>query len=181
MSWLYNYYMKTEIKDPLNIKNEVIHDNPIRVKMFILNEKNEYILIPAFEGYQLPGGHVEGNEDFKLAVIREVQEDTGIMLDENEVPVPFFRIERYSKKSDGTNRCATIIYYFIKTDKRHDLSKRNLTEHEKENNYSVCLIHKDNVEQELTKVINTSPNEGSRIVADETLYAFKILKKEIFE
>ena len=171
--------MKTEIKDPLNIKNETIHANPIRVKVFILNDKDEFILIPAFEGYQLPGGHVEGDEDFKLAVIREVQEETGIVLDENEVPVPFFRIERYSKPQEDINKCSIIVYYFIKTTKTYDLSKRNLTEHEKENNYSVSLIHKDNVEQELLNVINTSPNMGSRTVAKETLYAFEVLKSEI--
>ncbi len=171
--------MKTEIIDTLNIKNETIHVKPTRVKMFILNEQDQYILISAFNGYQLPGGHVEDDEDLTNAVIREVQEETGIELDENEIPVPFFRVERYSITEDNKNKCATIIYYYIKTDKTYDLSKRNLTEHEKENNYSIFCVHKNDIEKELNNVINSSPNPGSRIVAEETLYAYQILKKEI--
>lgn len=175
----YNHFMKIEIKDKLNIKDQLIQVNPIRVKMFILNNMNEFILISAFNGYQLPGGHVEEGENFEVAVMREVQEETGIILDENEIPVPFFKIDRYTKTDDDKNKCSSIIYYFIHTNKNYELNNRNLTEHEKENNYSISCIPKDKIEEELTRVINSSPNQGSRIVAEETLHAYEILKKEV--
>ena len=170
--------MKIIIKDNLNIKNEEIHVKPTRVKMFILHN-NEYVLISAFEGYQLPGGHVEEGEDLTIAVIREVEEETGIKLNKEEIPVPFFRIERYSKTESNQNKCSTIIYYYIETEKSINMGNRHLTEHEKSNNYDIKCIHKNNIEQELNYIINNSPNQGSRIVAEETLFAYNILKEEL--
>lgn len=171
--------MKIEIKDKLNIRNENMHVTPTRVKMFILNKNDEYILISAFDGYQLPGGHVETGEDISTAVKREVEEETGITLNNDEIPVPFFRIERYSKTEDNLNKCSTIIYYYIKTNKSFNLANRHLTDHEKENNYTISCIHKNNLEQELNRVITSSPNQGSRIVAEETLHAYNILKEQL--
>lgn len=171
--------MKTVIKDELNIRNEQIHVSPTRVKVFILNNKNQYVLISAFDGYQLPGGHVENNEDKTNAVIREVHEETGIVLDKSEVPVPFLKVKYYSKTDKNLNRCATIIYYYLKTNKTIDLNNRNLTEHEKENKYSVKCVDKFELEKELNRVASSSPNLGSRVVAEETLFAYNILKDEL--
>ncbi len=169
--------MKHLVLDELNIKNEPMDKTVTRVKMFILNKNNEYVMVSAFDGLQLPGGHVENDEDLSLAVIREVEEETGIRLTEDETPVPFCKIERYTKSNDGTNRLSIIHYYFIKTQKEVDLSKRNLTEHEKENNYSIKFIKKEDLENELETLIQSCPNLGSRVVAGETLFAYKILNE----
>ena len=170
--------MKIEIKDKLNIKNEEMHVKPTRVKVFILN-KNKFVLISAFDGYQLPGGHVEENENLLTAILREVKEETGIELNNNEIPTPFFRIERYSKTEGNLNKCSIIIYYYIQTNKNVDLNNRNLTDHEKENNYSLELVEKEEIENVLKTVMQSSSNAGSKIVAEETLYAYNILKETL--
>ena len=167
--------MKELIKDPLNIKNEEMHVTPTRVKMFILNSQNEYILISAFDGLQLPGGHVEGDEDITTAVIREVMEETGISLTEKEITEPFFKVARYSKTENNLNKCSTIIYYHIKTNKNYNLQNRNLTEHEIQNNYSIKSVPANNIEEALNNVIKNSSNEGSKVVAQETLFAYSQL------
>ena len=169
--------MKHIIKDEHNIKNKKIHKAVTRVKMFILNNNDDFIMVSAFDGLQLPGGHVENNEDLSLAVMREVEEETGIKLTQEETPEPFCNIETYSKLANKVNSLSSIFYYFIKTDKQVDLSKRNLTEHEKANNYAIKYINKEDLEKELESIINSCPNVGSRIVADETLFAYKILNK----
>ena len=88
--------MKIEIKDYDNIQKEEMHESPTRVKVFVLSN-NQYILISAFDGFQLPGGHVEENENLTTATIREIKEETGIELAEHELPEPFFKIKRYKK------------------------------------------------------------------------------------
>ena len=165
--------MKHIIKDIDNVKNKKIHKSETRVKMFILNNKDEFIMVSAFDGLQLPGGHVENNEDLSLAVIREVEEETGIKLTTKETPEPFCNIETYSKLSSKVNSLSSIFYYYIETDKAVNLTKRNLTEHEKKNNYSIQHVKKENFEKVLETIISSCPNPGSRIVAGETLFAYK--------
>lgn len=126
-----NIFYKIIIKDPLNIKNEPININTTRVKVFILNPDDQFVLISAFEGYQLPGGHVEEDEVLTTAVVREVSEETGINLKPNEILIPFFKIQSYKNTDENLNKSSTIIYYFIKTCKSVNIDSRNLTEHEK--------------------------------------------------
>lgn len=48
----------------------------------ILNNENKLLLKKdPIRGWELPGGHVETNETFKEAVIREVKEETGIEIE----------------------------------------------------------------------------------------------------
>lgn len=170
--------MEIKIKNPENLKDNEVHTFVTRVKIFLIN--NNKIIIANCNGcYQLPGGHAEENESIISTVKREILEETGITLKDDEIPSPFFEVRKYTKNYDnnGNNKLSKIIYYLVNTNKQPNLNNINLTEHEKQNNFCIDLIPLENLENTLQNVINNSEIEVNKIIAFETLNAFYELKK----
>lgn len=166
-------------KDNLNDKE--INSVVTRVKIFLINNEKKIIIANCCGCYQLPGGHVEENEDLISTVKREILEETGIELDSEEINSPFLEIRKYSKNhhNSGNNHLSKIIYYYINTNKKPNLEKIKLTEHEKENNFKIDLIPIEEFEPTLSNTINNSKIEVNKIIAAETLNAFKYLEKHL--
>lgn len=70
------------VKDTRTLYSDIILINDRNEILFLVRNKND-----EFEPgkYCLPGGHVEGNENFKAAAIRELFEETGIELSMSDV------------------------------------------------------------------------------------------------
>ena len=104
-----------------------------------------------------------------------------IEIEKEIVPEPFFEIKHYSRnyKGQNINRIARIIYFVIKTNKTYDKQKTNLTENEKANNFEIRSIPFDDFEKELTLVKETNPLEINRVIAEEILESFFVLKKTL--
>lgn len=169
--------MEIEIKNPKNLKDNEIDSFVTRVKIFLINNKK--IIIANCNGcYQLPGGHAEENENLVATVKREILEETGISLEDNEIPSPFFEVRKYTKNynNNGSNKLSKIIYYFVNTNKQPNLNNISLTEHEKQNNFCIDLIPLEDLENTLQNVIKNSEVEANKIIATETLNAFYKLK-----
>lgn len=169
-----------EIKEKLyntdNLTKEDITETVTRVKMILVNSKNQVLLGFSHKTYQFPGGHLEEGETLVDCVIREVKEETGIELTLNEAE-PFFVLRHYSKNycDSGENRNSEIYYYAIKTDAKYDLSKMNYTDYEKEGNFELRYIDLENVEEVLTESI--SWNEKNTVIVKEMLEVFKEYKR----
>ena len=126
---IYNYDCLTD-KD--------ITETVIRMKALIINSDNIYI---GNENgiFQFPGGHLEDGESFNECLKREVLEETGIALENQEIKRPFMKVTFLNKDwpKIGKNRKAEIYYYVIETDKKPNLSKVKYTEHEKMGNFKI--------------------------------------------
>ena len=171
--------MEIKIFNKDNLMDNEIEDIVTRVKIFLINDENKIIIANCAGCYQLPGGHVEEGENLISTVKREIQEETGINLDNNEIPNPFFEVRHYTKNhpKNGKNRLSKIIYYLVHSNKKTDINKIHLTEHEKENNFQINLIPLNEFESTLQNVINNSNVEVNKIIATETITAFKELEK----
>ena len=58
-----------------------------RVRMVVVNERGELLLVRSWFGHQrwsLPGGGMRRGESPKVAAVRETFEETGVMLDERK-------------------------------------------------------------------------------------------------
>ena len=126
-----------ETKQIITNKNNLT-DNDItevvkRVKVFIVNSSNEILLANSNHEYQLPGGHVEENEELLDTVKREIKEETGINLNVTNIE-PFAASIGYWKDwpEEGKNRKTEIYYFEVLTDLKPDMNNINLTEKEKE-------------------------------------------------
>lgn len=172
--------MKVNIINNHNLKESDMQETVTRVKVFLLNEvSNNLIVAMSNGGYQLPGGHVEENENLTTAIIREIAEETGIIINQQQILPPFFEIRHYTKnhRTSGKNRISRVLYYFVKTDKAINTNAQNLTENEKNNNFSLKEINFNNFETVIQENINNSEIQINKIIEQEMLTSFKELKK----
>lgn len=152
------------------LKEEDITELVIRTKALIINNKN-IILGNENNIYQFPGGHLEENETFEECLKREVLEETGIEIDNNEIKRPFMKVTYLNKDwpEVGKNRKWKIYYYLIETSKIPNMSKVKYTEHEKQGNFkveSIPLSESINVIEN-----NISKNEKNKVIAPDMIMA----------
>lgn len=168
--------MEKLITNDYNLKEDDMTELVVRVKIFLVNSKNEILLGYSNNEYQCPGGHVEENENLIDTINREIKEETGIELNIKEAN-PFACTIGYYENwpSEGKNRKIEIYYYEIKTDEKPNLDNTNYTESEKEGKFELRYIPLDKVEEEL---INNANKYGDRHgITKEMLKVFKVYRK----
>lgn len=167
--------IKEKLYNKDNLKIEDITETIVRVKMLLVNSKNEVLLGFCHNTYQFPGGHQENGESLIECVIREVKEETGIELALDKVD-PFFVIRHYSKNYHGTgeNRCSEIYYFEIKTDEQYNLANADYTENEKDGEFELRYIPLETVENVLNDSI--SWNEKNAVIVPEMIAVFNEYK-----
>lgn len=170
--------MEIKLYNEDNIKENEIDEIVTRVKVFLMNDKDELLIANSAGGCQLPGGHQENGEDLETAVVREVQEETGIVLDKTEIIESFYTIKHFTRnyKQSGLNRCSEMIYFFVRTNKEPDLNNINLTDNEKNNNFAIDKVKLENFDEYINSFINNMQSEINVIIAKEILAAFKVFK-----
>lgn len=104
--------------------------------MLIFNSESKILLCNVEGKYTFIGGHVEENETLTMALIRELREETGIVLN-NQDFAPFIKIEKWNKNhfNTGKNCLSEIYYYSFYTDYIIDKEKMNLDDSEKNKNF----------------------------------------------
>ncbi len=168
--------IKEKLYNKDNLTKEDITETVVRVKMLLVNSKNEVLLGFCHNTYQFPGGHLESGETLIDCIIREVKEETGIELVLDKVK-PFFVIKHYSKNYHGTgeNRCSEIYYFEIETDEQYNLLNADYTEDEKDGKFELKYIDLDNVEEVLNDSI--SWNEENEVIVQEMIAVFNEYRK----
>ena len=114
--------MKETIYNYDYLKDEDITEVVIRTKALITNNKN-IILGNENNIYQFPGGHLEENETFEECLKREVLEETGIEIDDNEIKRPFPREEELQEKTKRLNELNVLLNLNEKTNEIIDDEK----------------------------------------------------------
>lgn len=168
--------MKEIITNEYNLKEEDITDISRRVKILLINSKNEILLGYSHNTYQFPGGHVEENEELVDTINREIKEETGIVLNLEEL-APFAKALGYYKDwpSKGKNKKIEINYYEIKTDIIPNLDNTEYTENEKNGNFELRYIQLEKIEEELKNNVEKFGDEKG--IAKEMLELLKIYKE----
>ena len=159
------------------LSEEDITEVVVRIKVLLINNRN--ILLGNERSIcQFPGGHLEEGETFEECLKREIKEETGIDIENNEIEKPFMKVSYFNKDypTKGVNRKSEIYYYAIKTSKTPNLEKVNYTDNEKAGNFRLESIP-------LNKVINILKdnipnNEKNKVIAPDMIMAIEeYLKK----
>lgn len=163
------------INNKLNLKEQDMTEVVKRVKLLMINSKNEILMGYSHNDYQFIGGHIEKDEKFIDAINREIEEETGIKTNYKDLK-PFACIYSYYKDypSKNVNRKIEIYYYKIIIDKQPDLSKTNYTEAEKQGNFKLVYIP--------LQILSKKLNEHKKVSGDKHGIIGEMLNiLEIFE
>lgn len=166
--------MRNIIFNDDNLIDEDMEEFVIRCKGLIVNDDN-ILLGYSFHTYQFPGGHLEDGESIYDCLIREIREETGILVEESNCKL-FEKITYYYKEffKSGKNRKNELYYFIVDTNDEVNLNNITLTDVEKKGNYQVVSIPINTVEQVLIDSIPDNPiNE---IIVNEMLDVIKEYK-----
>lgn len=138
--------MKEILYNEDNLTKEEIDETVIRTKALMINSKDEILMGYCHNTYQFPGGHLDENETLEECLIREVKEEMGIDIFEEEINL-FMKLTYYTRNYRNTskNRENIIYYYWVKTDKTPDFNNNHLDENEKDGNYEARYLKLEEV------------------------------------
>lgn len=164
--------MKTIINNPNNLNKNKLDNITFKVRALILDDCNNIIITKYADIYMLPGGKMDKNEEPEEALIRELKEELGIQFSSKDI-TPFVEIDNYIKdypivnSNNHINKLNKTIYFIIKTNKKINTDKINLTDREKENNFCIEYLSLDKV---ITKISNyKSINARNKYFKDELI------------
>ena len=159
------------------LSEEDITEVVVRIKVLLIN--NENILLGNERSiYQFPGGHLEEGETFEECLKREIKEETGIDIENNEIEKPFMKVSYLNKDypTKGVNRKSEIYYYAIKTSKTPNLEKVNYTDNEKAGNFRLEEVPLNKSVEVLKN--NIDKNEKKKVITPDMIMAIEeYLKK----
>lgn len=156
------------VKNKNNIGEEEINNVITRVKALIITSDNKILLGHSHCEYQFPGGHVENDEALLPALKRELEEETGLIFDTDNL-APFAVLKKYFKDypSEKVNTKLLIYYYVIKDDRVPILKNTDYTLEELDGNFSLRYVPLDIVKCVINDNINAcGDGEG---IAEEML------------
>lgn len=154
--------------------DRVVEKDNTRVKAFVINSKNEMLLVLSQGGCQLPGGHLEEGESELEGLRRELKEETGGEYTSNFVK--FFATEY-----EGTNgKFSRVSYFYTFSDIEPNPKLTHYTENEKKNNLKLIKIPLDTLPEIIEKVRKETTIPINIAIVDELIIAYDLLK-EIME
>ena len=161
-----------------DLKDNEIDQVVTRVKAFIVSSKNNMLIGKDEEGYQLLGGYVEDNEDYKSSLARHIYNETGIVLDSKDSIDPFFEVRYYNRDYKGSkqNRLSDMIYFLVKTDKLPNYKKLKLSEKEMAEKLPIEVVRRSIFHKTLKEYAETETNPLIQVKTKEILLAFEKMK-----
>ena len=171
--------MKKIVINKNNLEQKDINEFVYRPRAIMINSNNEILLGFCNNTYQFPGGFLEDNETLIEGLKREILEETGILLNDNEIIKQICTIEYLNKDypRKDNNRLTKFSYYYVVTDKKVNLNNTNYDEWEKKNNFKLKYVSSENFEKVLNETINDNPM--NKMIYKDMMMVFNLLKKEM--
>ena len=159
-----------------NLKDEDMTEVIKKVKVMLINSKNEILIGYSYNCYQFPGGTHEEGEELIETINREIEEETGIVLNATNLE-PFACSFGYYKDwpKEGINRKIEIYYYKMMLDELPHLDNTNYTDAEIEGKFELRYLPLDGIEEVLIK--NAEEYPVAIPITNELLELFKVYRK----
>ena len=149
-----------------NITIDEIDEKTTRARAILINSNNEVLMCYSngLQHYEFPGGHLEENETLEEGLKREILEETGIIIDVENIDL-FYTIKYFCKNyhDSGKNRLVEIYYYVVYCDCKYDDSKKNLDSNEIMQNYECQYININDLKKILIENKKTTKENNSAL------------------
>mgnify|MGYP002515566095 CR=1 FL=1 len=149
-----------EFRDGDDLELGIAENGTYNYDIFI-NSKDEILLVCSHNNYYFVGGHVEENESDKDCLLREIKEETGVVLKDIYEDL-FYTVEYLCKDYPERNINSQYItnYYVINMDLVADKENINLTENEKDGDFELIWINKNDILSVLNIALESSSNKN---------------------
>lgn len=164
--------MKEIIHNDDKLLESEVTELVVRTKALILNNGN-LLLANENDVLQFPGGHLEDGESLNDCLKREIKEETGIEIEDNEIGECFLKVIWLNRDwpSEGKNRKCEIYYYVVNTNKLPNLENIDLTDSEKEQNFKVDFVP---LKESIKYIEDNMPkNEKNNVISPDMINAIK--------
>ena len=164
--------MKIETLNPNKLTMADIDKQQHRVKIILLNSKDEVLLCKRNGVYNFIGGHIENGEGPVECAQREVREETGITVRLGNFRAPFYKLECFEKNYYNLNKnyFTTIQFLEGKTDASIDLDKRELDEEESKQDFRLEYVPYKDLRRALEGNRQVARAEKREFITDEMLH-----------
>ena len=168
--------MKTIVINETNMRDEDVQKIGNKVRAILLSD--DKVLVSHYGGVVLlPGGSIDKGETESEAIIRELQEETGIIYDisclEELLLLKYYQPNYPTRRDEVINRLIRTKFYLAQY-KGINLENINRTENEVKDNFCLELIELD----DFASMINqSSDNPRKKYFDRENQEVIKVLKK----
>lgn len=149
----------------INKKNLVVDDawQEFRKVRTIIEKDNKYAITEEGGKLIFPGGKCDKDEEFNDAIIRELQEETGISFNKEDLThslkLETFYDDFYDYRTSSIKPRHTITYYYyVKTTQDINTNNQSLTESELKENFNINFITKEELIKRLKEDHSSATN-----------------------
>ena len=165
--------MTTIVINDNNLSNNDIHKFCYKVRAILLLDNK--ILVSHYGGViLLPGGSIDKGETVEEAIIRELQEETGIIYDLNQLEqiltIKYYQSNYPTRDNEVINRLITT-HYYVGQFSGIDLNNVRRTTRETKDNFNLELINIDDL-----LLSKASDNPRKKYFDRENQEVVKVLK-----
>lgn len=172
--------MKQIIINPYSLKEKEINKKSNKARALIITEEN-IVLINYADILMFPGGKIEKDETNQAALIRELNEELGILFDVQDL-TPLITIKNIqkdypSRNNKPENRIVCTDYFLINGKGKLKFNQENLSEKEKRNKFQILTIPLKDI---ISFIQNfTSNNPRCKYFQEEILVVLKFYLENI--
>ena len=150
--------MKEIIINENNLTDNDVSKFICRAKLVVENSKGELLIVKTDESMFFIGGHVDNDETDMETLRREINEEAGIDY-KLDIKEPFYSIKYLTKDYPevGTNTGYITNYYVLQADDFiPDMENSHLEESEKNSNFRLMYLSREDCVKELETVLATT-------------------------
>ena len=162
-----------------NLQSDEVNERKQKSRLIIINDKNQ-ILLQNYDGvFMLPGGKIDDNETIVTGLVREIREETGLVIKPDEIkPLVITKnyVRNYPRRDSSykINKLVETSYFYLRSNSNICKEQRSLTLNEKKCNLTSEFVDINNISSFINN--NNSINPRKKYYDEELIKVLEEFK-----